>query len=54
MSDPRSPTSVWDDIKSKTDIPEPGVVTDMAGCGVEGEAEPLPEGDADRDYDEAF
>ena len=54
MIEDRTPTKVWDDIKAHTDLAEPGENTDMAGCGVEGDAEPLPDGDGDRDRGDEF
>jgi len=37
----------WEDLD--TDIPEPGVETDMGMHHIAGDAEPLPDGDGERD-----
>jgi hypothetical protein len=54
MSDNRTPVEIWEQIAQTTDLPEPGINTDMDGHGVEGPAEPLPEGDGDRDQEGEF
>lgn len=44
----RTPENYWDSIE--TDLPEPGMTPDPAH-GIEGDPEPLPEDDAEREED---
>lgn len=51
MEENRTPPEIWDDIMASTDLPEPGLVSDMAGLVGDAEAEPLPDGDAEDERD---
>lgn len=51
MTDPRTPPEIWDRLNTENpDVPVPGELED-SDHGLPGDAEPLPEDDAENDED---